>query len=47
MTQSFTEKLRESAGEQWERVVNHKFTTELASGDIDRNGGNVTMISCF
>lgn len=36
--QSFTEELKAAAGEQWERVVNHKFTTELASGKIDRNG---------
>jgi thiaminase len=35
---SFTEELRAAAGDQWERVVNHKFTTELASGEIDRNG---------
>ena len=35
---SFTEELRAAAGDQWERVVNHKFTTELASGKIDRNG---------
>lgn len=32
----FTEELRIAAGEQWNRVVNHKFTTELAKGDIDR-----------
>ena len=32
----FTEELRESAGSQWERVVNHKFTDELAEGTIDR-----------
>lgn len=35
---SFTEELRASAGDQWERVVNHKFTVELAKGNIDRNG---------
>lgn len=34
---SFTEELRMAAGEQWERVVNHKFTTELAKGEIDRD----------
>ena len=33
----FTETLKEAAGEQWERVVNHKFTKELADGTIDRN----------
>lgn len=32
----FTEDLRNSAGEQWERVVGHKFTIELARGEIDR-----------
>jgi thiaminase/transcriptional activator TenA len=37
MTKKFTEQLREAAGEQWERVINHRFTTELASGNIDRN----------
>mmetsp|Transcript_30137 Transcript_30137/g.44289 ORF Transcript_30137/g.44289 Transcript_30137/m.44289 type:complete len:229 (-) Transcript_30137:160-846(-) len=33
---SFTESLRLAAGEQWDRVIKHKFTTELASGEIDR-----------
>lgn len=32
----FTETLRDAAGDQWDRVVNHKFTTELAHGTIDR-----------
>mmetsp|Transcript_15597 Transcript_15597/g.31287 ORF Transcript_15597/g.31287 Transcript_15597/m.31287 type:complete len:226 (+) Transcript_15597:94-771(+) len=35
-TKTFTEQLREAAGDQWDRVVNHKFTTELAKGDIDK-----------
>lgn len=35
---SFTDELRAAAGEQWDRIINHKFTTELASGKIDRNG---------
>mmetsp|Transcript_25654 Transcript_25654/g.53994 ORF Transcript_25654/g.53994 Transcript_25654/m.53994 type:complete len:226 (+) Transcript_25654:66-743(+) len=35
-TKPFTEQLREAAGDQWDRVVNHKFTTELAKGDIDK-----------
>mmetsp|Transcript_51718 Transcript_51718/g.60427 ORF Transcript_51718/g.60427 Transcript_51718/m.60427 type:complete len:219 (+) Transcript_51718:38-694(+) len=33
---TFTDKLRSEAGEQWDRVINHKFTTELASGKINR-----------
>mmetsp|Transcript_24416 Transcript_24416/g.52776 ORF Transcript_24416/g.52776 Transcript_24416/m.52776 type:complete len:223 (-) Transcript_24416:1339-2007(-) len=33
---SFTDELRNLAGEQWERVVGHKFTIELAKGEIDR-----------
>jgi thiaminase/transcriptional activator TenA len=37
MANKFTEELREAAGEQWDRVINHRFTTELASGNIDRN----------
>jgi thiaminase/transcriptional activator TenA len=32
----FTEDLRHAAGEQWDRIVNHKFTRELAAGTIDR-----------
>jgi thiaminase/transcriptional activator TenA len=32
----FTEELRESAGSQWDRVVNHKFTDELAEGTIEK-----------
>jgi thiaminase/transcriptional activator TenA len=32
----FSAKLQEAAGPQWDRVVNHKFTNELASGNIDR-----------
>ena len=35
-TPRFTESLRSAAGAQWGRVVNHKFTNELASGEIDR-----------
>mmetsp|Transcript_27617 Transcript_27617/g.55398 ORF Transcript_27617/g.55398 Transcript_27617/m.55398 type:complete len:219 (-) Transcript_27617:161-817(-) len=37
MTKTFTEELRAAAGDQWDRVINHRFTTELARGDIDRN----------
>ena len=33
----FTEELRDAAGEQWSRVVNHRFTDELATGTIDRD----------
>merc|ERR1719232_1939675 len=33
----FTEELRQGIGEQWERVVFHRFTDELAEGTIDRN----------
>lgn len=32
----FTDELRSAAGDQWNRVVTHKFTTELAAGTIDR-----------
>ncbi len=32
----FTDELRLAAGDQWHRVVNHRFTTELADGSIDR-----------
>jgi thiaminase/transcriptional activator TenA len=35
-TKRFTDTLREAAGDQWDRVINHKFTKELASGSIDR-----------
>lgn len=38
----FTETLREAAGDQWNRVITHKFTKELAAGTIDRNGEFVT-----
>ena len=34
----FTDTLKEAAGEQWDRVVFHKFTSEIAHGTIDRNG---------
>mmetsp|Transcript_24290 Transcript_24290/g.34786 ORF Transcript_24290/g.34786 Transcript_24290/m.34786 type:complete len:219 (+) Transcript_24290:191-847(+) len=37
MSKTFTEELRAAAGDQWNRVINHRFTTELARGDIDRN----------
>ena len=33
----FTEELKAAAGDQWNRVVTHKFTTELAAGTIDAN----------
>ena len=32
----FSDELREAAGSQWDRVINHKFTDELADGSIDR-----------
>mmetsp|Transcript_12059 Transcript_12059/g.22577 ORF Transcript_12059/g.22577 Transcript_12059/m.22577 type:complete len:86 (+) Transcript_12059:133-390(+) len=33
----FTEHLRNTAGPQWDRVITHKFTNELADGTIDRS----------
>jgi thiaminase (transcriptional activator TenA) len=36
MVTSFTEELRLAAGDQWDRVVHHKFTKEIASGTMDR-----------
>jgi len=33
---SFSNSLKQTAGEQWNRVINHKFTTEVARGTIDR-----------
>mmetsp|Transcript_20802 Transcript_20802/g.48972 ORF Transcript_20802/g.48972 Transcript_20802/m.48972 type:complete len:242 (-) Transcript_20802:1538-2263(-) len=33
----FTDELRAKVGDQWERVVHHKFTKELADGTIDRD----------
>ena len=35
-TKRFTDTLREAAGDQWDRVINHKFTKELAAGTMDR-----------
>lgn len=32
---AFSEWLRLEAGDQWERVVNHRFATELAAGTLD------------
>lgn len=37
MSIRFTDTLRVAAGDQWDRVINHKFTKELAAGTIDRN----------
>jgi len=34
---TFTEELRGASGDQWNQVINHKFTKELASGNIDRD----------
>lgn len=34
---TFTDYLQAKVGDQWERVVNHKFTKELADGTIDRD----------
>lgn len=36
MTENFTETLRNAASDQWERIICHKFTTELARGTISR-----------
>lgn len=33
----FTDELRDATGDQWNRVIRHKFTLELAGGTIDRN----------
>jgi thiaminase/transcriptional activator TenA len=35
-TMRFTEELRDAAGDQWDRIINHKFTKDLAVGTIDR-----------
>jgi thiaminase (transcriptional activator TenA) len=32
----FTDELRLAAGDQWNRIIYHKFTKELAAGTIDR-----------
>jgi thiaminase (transcriptional activator TenA) len=32
----YTDELKAAAGDQWERIVTHKFTTELAANTIDR-----------
>lgn len=31
----YTDELRRAAGDQWERVVHHRFTKQLAAGSID------------
>lgn len=36
-TTRFSDELRAKAGDQWERVVHHKFTKELAAGTIDKD----------
>ena len=36
MTERFTDELRTKAGDQWNRVIHHKFTKELAAGTIDK-----------
>jgi thiaminase (transcriptional activator TenA) len=33
----FSDELQESVADQWNRVVNHRFTEELAAGTIDRS----------
>jgi thiaminase (transcriptional activator TenA) len=34
-TSSFSEELRQTTADQWDRVVTHRFSTELAEGTID------------
>ena len=36
MAERFTDELRTKAGDQWNRVIHHKFTKELAAGTIDK-----------
>jgi len=36
-TSRFTDELRTKVGNQWDRIVHHKFTKELADGTIDRD----------
>eukprot|EP00548_Thalassiothrix_antarctica_P017965 CAMPEP_0194190586 /NCGR_PEP_ID=MMETSP0154-20130528/63493_1 /TAXON_ID=1049557 /ORGANISM="Thalassiothrix antarctica, Strain L6-D1" /LENGTH=225 /DNA_ID=CAMNT_0038912621 /DNA_START=127 /DNA_END=804 /DNA_ORIENTATION=- len=33
---TFSERLRDTAGEQWNRVIKHRFTSELADGTISK-----------
>ncbi|CAJ1946682.1 unnamed protein product [Cylindrotheca closterium] len=33
----YTDQLREAAGDQWNRVIHHKFTKDLAAGTIDHD----------
>ena len=33
---TYTDELRAKAGDQWNRIVHHKFTKELAAGTIDK-----------
>ena len=42
MAISFTEELRAAAGDQWERIINHTFTQQLAKGEIDKGGESLT-----
>jgi len=37
-TTKFTDELRLLAGDQWERIIHHRFTKELAAGTIDKQG---------
>jgi thiaminase len=41
MSAPFTEELRTSVAARWERVISHKFTVELAKGEIDRDGETI------
>ena len=45
-TKSFSEELRDEAGDQWTRVVEHRFATELATGTIDRKGESRQFLFC-
>ena len=37
----FSEQLQAAANDQWQRIVNHRFTVELAEGTIDAQGCGV------
>lgn len=43
----FTNDLRDCAGDQWNRVVNHRFTNELANGSLDTNVLKTYLIQDF
>lgn len=41
---AFSDELRNLAGDQWDRIIGHRFTVELAKGEVGNEGERVWYV---